>query len=135
MSVSEYDNKLRRLLRHMPGANEDILCGRFANGLTVDLQPSISSLITDSTRTMPYSHLVDTTKQAELVTQAAHKTKQKSRFFNRFFKGKGKRHDSDSSFEPFSKKSRSSGSSDGGSLGSSVGSPQTLRFGKPAKGD
>ncbi|OMO55160.1 Zinc finger, CCHC-type [Corchorus olitorius] len=75
MSVSEYDNKLRRLFRHMPGANEDLLCARFANGLTVDLQPSISSLIIDSTRTVPYSHLVDTAKQAELVTQATQKSR------------------------------------------------------------
>ncbi|OMP05787.1 Zinc finger, CCHC-type, partial [Corchorus olitorius] len=134
MSVSEYDNKLRRLFRHMPGANEELLCARFANGLAIDLQSSISSLITDTTRTVPYSHLVDTTKQAELVSQATRKTKQKSGFFSRFFKGKGKRQDSDSSFEPFSKRSRSSDSSDGGSHGSSVGSPQASRFGKPAKG-
>ncbi|OMO51995.1 hypothetical protein COLO4_37440 [Corchorus olitorius] len=87
----------------------------------------------ETTRTVPYSHLVDTSKQAELVSQAARKTKQKSGFFSRFFKGKGKRQDSDSSFEPFSKKSRSSGSSDGGSHGSSVGSPQASRFSKPAK--
>ncbi|OMO49869.1 Retroviral aspartyl protease [Corchorus olitorius] len=71
MSVSEYDNKLRRLFRHMPGGNEDLLFVRFVNGLIVDLQSSISSLITDTTRTVPYSHLVDTAKQAELVTQAA----------------------------------------------------------------
>ncbi|OMP04861.1 Retrotransposon gag protein [Corchorus olitorius] len=104
MSVSEYDNKLRRLFRHMPGANEDLLCARFANGLAIDLQSSISSLIIDTTRTVPYSHLVDTAKQAELVSQAARKTKQKSGFFSRFFKGKGKRQDSDSSFEPFQKR-------------------------------
>ncbi|OMO50137.1 Retrotransposon gag protein [Corchorus olitorius] len=134
MSVSEYDNKLRRLFRHMPGTNEDLLCARFANGLAIDLQSSISSLITDTTRTVPYSHLVDTAKQAELVSQAARKTKQKSGFFTRFFKGKGKRQNSDSSFEPFSRKSRSSGSSDGASHGSSVGSPQASQFGKPAKG-
>ncbi|OMP01513.1 Retrotransposon gag protein [Corchorus olitorius] len=54
-SVSEYDNKLRRLFRHMPGANEDLLCARFANGLALDLQSSISSLITDTTGTVPYS--------------------------------------------------------------------------------
>ncbi|OMO78500.1 Retrotransposon gag protein [Corchorus olitorius] len=57
MSVSDYDNKLRRLFRHMPGANEDLLCARFANGLALELQSSISSLITDTTRTVPYSHL------------------------------------------------------------------------------
>ncbi|OMP07136.1 hypothetical protein COLO4_07603 [Corchorus olitorius] len=84
MSVSEYDIKLRRLFRHMPGANEDLLCTLFATSLTVDLQSLVSSLITDTTRTVPYSHLVDTTKQA------ARKTKQKSGVLSRFFKGKGK---------------------------------------------
>ncbi|OMO71033.1 Zinc finger, CCHC-type [Corchorus olitorius] len=51
----------------------------------------------NTSRTVPYSHLVDTAKQAELVSQATRKTKQKSGFFSRFFKGKGKRQDSDSS--------------------------------------
>ncbi|OMO50034.1 Retrotransposon gag protein [Corchorus olitorius] len=62
MSVSEYDNKLRRLFRHMPGANEDLLCARFANGLALDLQSSISSLITDTTRIVPYSHLTQASR-------------------------------------------------------------------------
>ncbi|OMP01489.1 Retrotransposon gag protein [Corchorus capsularis] len=103
MLVSEFSSKLRRLARNMP---------------------------TDVSRIVPYSHLVDTAKQAELVVEAARKTKQISGFFSRHFKGKGKRHDTDSSYEPSSKKSRSSDSSGGASLGGSVGSPQASRFGK-----
>ncbi|OMO86567.1 reverse transcriptase [Corchorus capsularis] len=86
MFVSEFHKEYNS--RNMPTGclTEELLRTRFASGLNVELQSSIASLITDESRIVPYNHLVDTAKQAELVAEAARKTKQKSGFSVEFLR-------------------------------------------------